>query len=112
MLKNQKYQTCVDACCNCMEASEACCTACMNDMQNVGKMTRCMMMMRDCSAMCIMCAQCMCRGSEYVKQMCNMCAEICDACAMECEKHSGMEECKMCAEACRMCATECRNMTR
>ena len=26
----------------------------------------------------------MCRGSEYVRQMCNMCDDMCDACAMEC----------------------------
>lgn len=42
-----------------------------------------------------------------------MCADACDACAMECEKHaSKMEECKMCPEACRACAKECRNMMR
>ncbi len=35
-LQNPKYQTCIDACCRCMEACEACCTACMTvPMQNM-----------------------------------------------------------------------------
>ena len=42
-----------------------------------------------------------------------MCADMCEACAMECEKMGGkMEICKQCAEMCRMCAQECRNMMR
>jgi len=96
-----------------MEACEACSTACLSDANNVGMMTRCIMMSRDCADMCRMASTMMCRGSEYVRQMCNMCADMCDACAMECEKHSSMmEECKQCADMCRSCAQECRNMTR
>jgi hypothetical protein len=42
-----------------------------------------------------------------------MCADMCDACAMECEKYGNkMEQCKQCADMCRACAQECRNMTR
>jgi len=111
-LQNPQYQTCIDTCNACAEACDACCTACMCDMKNVGMMTRCMMMTRDCAMMCVMAATCMARGSEYAKKICMMCAEMCEACAMECEKHSSMEQCKQCAETCRMCAQECKSMTR
>lgn len=67
-----------------MEACEACCTACLSDANNVSMMTRCIMMCRDCADMCMMTSTMMCRGSEYVRQMCNMCADMCRACAQEC----------------------------
>jgi len=112
-LQNPKYQTCVDSCNNCCESCEACCTACLMDQKNVGMTTRCIMIMRDCMDMCITASCFMSRGSENVKQVCNMCADVCEACAMECEKlQDKMEECRQCAQACRMCAQECRNMTR
>ena len=39
------------------------------------------------------------------------CAQICDACAKECEKHAAhMEHCRVCAEICRKCADECRKV--
>ena len=113
ILKNQQYQTCIDACNNCAECCEACCTECMSNTEMAGMMGRCMMMCRDCADMCRMASMMMARGSEYVKQMCNMCADMCEACAMECEKMGGkMEICKQCAEMCRMCAQECHNMMR
>ena len=63
--------------------------------------------------MCRMASMMMCRGSEYAKQMCNMCADMCEACAMECEKMGDkMEVCKQCADMCRKCAQECRSMMR
>jgi hypothetical protein len=112
-LQNPTYQTCIDACNRCCECCEACCTACLMDKNMVGMTTRCIMMMRDCMDMCMMASCFMSRGSENVKQICNMCADMCEACAMECEKlQDKMEECKICAQACRMCAQECRNMMR
>lgn len=112
-LQNPKYQECIDSCNNCAEACEACCTACLTDASNVGIMTRCIMMYRDCADMCRMASCMMARGSEYAKQSCNMCADVCEACAMECDKMAGkMEQCKQCADMCRACAQECRSMMR
>ena len=112
-LQNPTYQTSIDACNRCCECCEACCTACLMDKNMVSMTTRCIMMMRDCMDMCMMASCFMSRGSENVKQVCNMCADMCEACGTECEKFQDkMEECKMCAQACKMCAQECRNMTR
>jgi hypothetical protein len=38
-----------------------------------------------------------------------VCAEICDACGTECDKHEP-QHCQRCAKACRHCAEECRRM--
>jgi hypothetical protein len=38
-----------------------------------------------------------------------LCAEVCDDCAAECEKHEH-DHCQACAGACRKCADECRKM--
>jgi hypothetical protein len=58
----------------------------MSNSEMAGMMSRCMMMCRDCVDMYRMAFMMRGRGSEYVKQMCNMCADMCDACAMESDK--------------------------
>ncbi|MGN6628615.1 MAG: hypothetical protein ACTHKJ_01945, partial [Candidatus Nitrosocosmicus sp.] len=84
MLKNQQYSTCIESCNECMMACEACCTECLTmmssssnnqQMMNMNMMARCVMMCRDCADACRMASMMMCRGSEYVKQMCEMCAD-------------------------------------
>ncbi|MEN0081186.1 MAG: four-helix bundle copper-binding protein [Flavobacterium lindanitolerans] len=36
-----------------------------------------------------------------------LCAKICTACAVECEKFAHHAHCRECAEACRKCAAAC-----
>jgi hypothetical protein len=55
------------------------------------------------------CAQLMSLGSDKAKDVCKICATVCDACAAECSKHEN-EHCKECAEACKLCAAECKKM--
>jgi hypothetical protein len=43
--------------------------------------------------------------------MCRICADICNACATECEKHKHMEHCAECAKACHECAEQCMAMS-
>jgi hypothetical protein len=38
-----------------------------------------------------------------------VCADLCEACAVECGKHKG-ETMRKCAEACRRCAATCREV--
>jgi len=75
-------------------------------------MSKCIQLCHDCADICVIASQFMSRDSEYAKQICNVCADIIDACAVECEKHKTMEHCKQCAQTCRKCATECRKMAR
>jgi hypothetical protein len=73
-------------------------------------MVRCIQLDHDCAAMCRLAAEMMSRGSEFAREICALCASICQACAEECSKHSGMEHCKECADRCFRCAEECRGM--
>ncbi len=55
-------------------------------------------------------AQLMSLGSDKAKEVCQLCADICDACGNECSKHTHSKHCQECAEACKACAEECRKM--
>jgi hypothetical protein len=45
---------------------------------------------------------------QIVREMLELCARACDACAAECERHDH-EHCKLCAQMCRECASDCRH---
>lgn len=71
--------------------------------------TRCIALDMDCAEICRMATSYMARGSEFAMQLCAMCADVCEACGAECEKHE-MAHCQECAEVCKRCAAECRRM--
>jgi hypothetical protein len=87
VLQNQKYQTCIDVCNNCVESCEFCATSDLRE-QDVKSMTRCIQLNRDCANMCMTASQFMSRDSEHSKKICAICADICDLCAEECEKYT------------------------
>lgn len=103
------YKACIDACLKCAAVCNHCAASCTQE-KDVNKMARCIQLDMECAAICYASAQLMSLGSERAKDVCAICAEICDACAKECAKHKNMEHCGECAEACRTCAEECRNM--
>ena len=71
-----------------------------------------------CAKMCLSCAD-VCEtttrlglrragsNERLLIQMLELCAQACDECAAECEKHDH-EHCKLCAQMCRECAADCR----
>ena len=72
-------------------------------------MARCIELDMQCASICYAAAQLMSLGSDKAKDLCMLCADICEACAAECGKHEN-EHCRECAESCKTCAMECRNM--
>ena len=76
---------------------------------NLDEMAQCIRLDMDCAAICRMAASFMARGSDFAKQVCAICAEICEACGKECSKHQH-PHCQECAKACLRCAEECRQM--
>ncbi|WP_394330467.1 four-helix bundle copper-binding protein [Spirosoma radiotolerans] len=104
-----------DTCFSCAEACERCATACLEMGDKDGKghdMTTCIKLCRDCADICTLCGRLDARGSEFSRDFMALCAEVCEACAEECEKHADhFAHCKACAEACRKCAEECRSMS-
>ena len=74
--------------------------------------------MRQCIRSCLDCADvCEAAGKLAVrrtgsneavlKEMLELCARVCEACALDCETHDA-EHCKLCAQMCRECADDCR----
>jgi len=64
----------------------------------------------DCTESCAVCVGFMLRESPAHRRMCEVCAEVCDACAVSCEQFSDDRVLDDCAKECRRCAESCRMM--
>ena len=104
----QQYQSCIDACNACAAACDMCSTACLKE-DDVKMMARCIALDMDCAQVCRLAAGFMARSSEFAEALCQLCAQVCQACGDECGKHQ-VQHCQDCAAACRRCAEECRKM--
>jgi hypothetical protein len=109
-MSHEKFQSCIDECNSCAVECRHCAVSCLGE-KDVEMLTRCIKLNYDCSSICLLAIELMAGGSEFAKKFCVLCADVCDECAAECEKHSHMEHCKKCAEACRKCAIACREMS-
>lgn len=105
----REFEKCLQACNRCADACDDCATACLREPE-VAKMAECVRLDLDCAAICRLAAGFMARGSDRARDVCSLCAVICEACAVECAKHPA-EHCQRCAEACRACAAECLKMS-
>lgn len=94
---------------NCAAACHYCATACLDE-QDVQMLTSCIKLDLDCADICQVTAAFVARVSPHAPHLLKECAEICEACSKECEKHAHMEHCRLCAEACRQCAEACSVM--
>src|SRR5258708_7399903 len=104
-LVTDKVKAALDAVSDCVQTCEACAQQCMNDPS-----------MLDCARTCLDCATVysarvvlLARESKFYPAFCRLCADICGACATECEKYD-VEHCRVCARVCRRCAEECRRL--
>jgi hypothetical protein len=105
---HEHYHACITACQTCAVECEHCATACLQK-PDVTARIRCIQLQRDCADICFMAVAFMARGSNYAKQICALCADICDACGAECARFKD-DHCQRCVEECRRCAAECRRM--
>jgi hypothetical protein len=87
----------------------SCADSCMAEEMD---MTACIRACLDASDVCDATARVGLRrtGSNVavIRELLELCARVCDACAAECEQHDH-EHCKLCAQICRECAADCRN---
>ena len=92
---------CAKMCASCADAS----------MAETMNMAQCIRLCLDCSDICEATARLGLwqTGDDQpmLRELLELCARMCDACAGECEKHD-MEHCKLCAQICRECAEDCR----
>ena len=101
-----KYKACVDACLRAYAASSYCAASCLKE-EHLHHMRNCIQLDMECSTICKAMAELLSMQSPFVFSLLPLCAEICESCAMECEKHE-YDHCKECATLCRHCAEECR----
>ena|SRR5436853_3950801 len=92
---------------NCAIECSRCAAACLNE-QDVKMLARCISLDLDCADVCRTAASLLSRGSKHGIHLLSECAELCNICAEECEKHARMEHCRKCGEACRACAEACQ----
>ena len=95
----------VGVCLECVEACSFCAASCLNE-ENVAELTKCMQLDLECCAICKATAQLLTLQSNHSNAACQLCADICIACAEECEKHHH-DHCRRCAAFCRECAEKC-----
>ena len=100
-----QYKVCIEACMKCAAICNYCASSCAKE-PNAHMMARCIQLDMECAAICFATAELMSLGSDKVKEICKLCAIMCDACAEECSKHENVH-CRECAEACTFCADQC-----
>jgi hypothetical protein len=103
-----EYAHGIEACMKCAQACEECFTACLHD-TDIQARANMLKLLNDCSEMCFQTVQFMARNSTFSKALQAVCVQICEACAMECEKFNDMHS-QECAKVCRQCADACRQM--
>jgi hypothetical protein len=102
------YQSCIEACLRCAALCNHCASACTKE-EHIAAMARCIRLDMECAAMCYAAAQLMSMDSDRVKDICALCAVVCEECARECTQHDN-EHCRECAAQCTNCADECLKM--
>ncbi|ANQ84923.1 four-helix bundle copper-binding protein [Azoarcus olearius] len=61
-----------------------------------------------CARVCALAAEVMATGSSLHRQVCAVCADICDACISSCRD---LDEMDACIDACERCKNSCEAMT-
>ena len=93
----------------CAKMALACADACMSEKMD---MTQCIRLCLDCSDICEATGRLAVRRTgddqPMLRELLELCARMCEACAAECEKHDH-EHCTLCAQMCRECAADCHN---
>ena len=97
----------LDTVLECQKTCNNCFYACLKE-DDVKMMAECIRLDRECADLCGLVVDFAQRDSDRLPEMLELCANACDACADECEKHE-MDHCQQCAKACRECAQACRD---
>ncbi|NLJ30102.1 MAG: four-helix bundle copper-binding protein [Clostridiales bacterium] len=103
-----QYQTCINECNRCAQACLECMTACLNE-PDVQARRSCITMLAECAGICREAVCFMSMGAPHAKELCKLCAVICDKCACECGAFQD-SHCVKCAQECKKCSDECNSM--
>ncbi len=90
----------------CVHACNDCHDACLDE-QHIMMMKGCIRLDVECAQICLTALSLVHRGAHFAKEILDLCAKACEACAAECGKHP-YDHCKECAQVCTECAKACR----
>lgn len=107
---NDKYQNCIAACQRCAQACMECMMLCLNE-EDVKNRRKCIGTLLECSSICEKAACFMAFDAQFAKEMCLLCAAICERCAKECSMFKD-DHCIKCENMCKACYDECMKMAR
>ena len=96
---------------DCVQACTTCADACLAE-DDVVALRECIRINLDCADVCTGMGRIVSRRVSFdapgLKPLLETCAEICRACAVECERHAAHHvHCRVCAEVCRRCEQAC-----
>ena len=89
---------------DCSGICNACYKSCLYERDTM--MARCIELTKECAGICQHAATMLACDSENADKFLNLCAEVCEACAEECEKYD-LVHCRQCAHICRKCSEMC-----
>jgi hypothetical protein len=107
---SQIEKECLLACNECATACLECAVACLKE-DDPKSMVRCIKLDMGCADICRLAGASIARGDDHLKEVCSLCAQVCQTCATECAQHP-MKHCQVCAEACQRCSDACTRMAR
>lgn len=107
---DQSMEQCIQ---NCLDCARICMETLTYCHEQGGKHTEPghLKLLMDCSEICQISAHFMLRGSEFHKQTCAVCADVCERCAQDCERFGDDAQMQTCAQVCRRCTESCRQMS-
>lgn len=107
--RSADVQQCIEECKECHAICMDTVTYCLN-VGGAHAQPHHIAILLDCAETCHLSEDSMLRDSAVVPTIGAACADVCDACAIECEKFTGDPQMKACADRCRSCAKACRRM--
>lgn len=91
----------------CQAMCNYCFKSCLEE-ADVKMMVKCIKLDKECAEICGLALSLVASGSEFIKQILDLCAKACEKCGEECKKHHN-EHCQECAKTCDACAKACRS---
>jgi hypothetical protein len=104
----RKGDACCDECKACEKACLACADECLKETSKTDDRRACIKLCLDCADICGACARIAARNGPLEPTIAAACAQACEKCAAECQKHKDDKTCQACAAQCKKCAKECK----
>ncbi|MCW7463919.1 four-helix bundle copper-binding protein [Leptospira limi] len=107
-----KYAKAMMAAIHCQLSAEVCLSHCITELGKGDKaMAACAASTREVISLCDSFVKLASQSSSFTKKLANLCVEVCEACAKECDKHANHHAvCKECRDSCLACAKELKKV--